>query len=214
MIDNSDNGNTGSIRGGANEGKLGTSKRRNTSPKKRDEIEEDIEDEDDDDDEHDLDRGRLRNSKFLGKSKISSKSKKSGKRRGKRSNNAAQLVPWGSSRPSVGGKKRKSSIGFSSIKNRLEGIAKTGQAAYKDLYRKAKVLKSSAFEGILLKATWPGNDPVPAELLSEIVKYSIPSFKYARLVGLYKNCYIDSNLFFLLSFSCLACRTLKTIHII
>lgn len=41
-------------------------------------------------------------------------------------------------------------------------------------------MKSSAFEGILLKATWPGNEAVPPELLSEIIKYSIPAYKYAK----------------------------------
>jgi hypothetical protein len=69
------------------------------------------------------------------------------------------------------------------LKQRLEILAKQSKNVYNDLYRKAKVMKSSAFEGILLKATWPGNDPVPPELLTEIVKYSVPSFKYARTVS-------------------------------
>jgi hypothetical protein len=45
-----------------------------------------------------------------------------------------------------------------------------------------QVMKSSSFEGILLKATWPSNDPVPAQLLTEIIKYSIPAFKFSRQV--------------------------------
>lgn len=143
---------------------------------------------DDDEDDSDLPRrsggkGKLSSSKRTankkgvsrrGQSSSSSKSKKS----------RSQLIPWGSSGTSKNGKKkRKRSLGLTLLKDGLEGIAKTGQAAYKDFYRKAKVLKSSAFEGILLKATWPSNDPVPSELLSEIVKYSIPSFKYARSVS-------------------------------
>ena len=69
------------------------------------------------------------------------------------------------------------------IKDRLEQVAKIGQHAYKDIYRRAKVLRSSTFEGNLLKATWPGDNPVPSELLSEIIKYSIPAFKYTRSDG-------------------------------
>lgn len=41
-------------------------------------------------------------------------------------------------------------------------------------------MKSSAFEGLLLKATWPNNEAVPSDLLLDVVKYSIPSYKYAR----------------------------------
>ena len=44
-------------------------------------------------------------------------------------------------------------------------------------------MKSSAFEGMLLRATWPGNDAVPQELLDEIIKHSIPAFKYGRSVS-------------------------------
>jgi hypothetical protein len=42
------------------------------------------------------------------------------------------------------------------------------------------VLKSSTFEGLLLKATWPGNEAVPSSILTEIIKYSIPAFRYSR----------------------------------
>ncbi len=44
-------------------------------------------------------------------------------------------------------------------------------------------MKSSPFEGLLLKATWPGNEPVPKQILNEIIKYSIPAFKYCRGVS-------------------------------
>jgi hypothetical protein len=46
-----------------------------------------------------------------------------------------------------------------------------------------QVLRSSAFEGMLLKATWPGNSPVPPEILGEIIKYSIPAFKFSSSVS-------------------------------
>lgn len=47
----------------------------------------------------------------------------------------------------------------------------------------SQVLRSSAFEGMLLKATWPGNEAVPQSLLDEIIKHSIPAFKYGRAVS-------------------------------
>lgn len=88
--------------------------------------------------------------------------------------NPFQLISWsGSNRP------KKKSKG-PSLRERLEQLAKHGQSAYKEVYRRAKVLRSSAFEGILLKATWPGDQPVPPDLLTEIIKYSIPAFKYSR----------------------------------
>eukprot|EP01041_Mallomonas_annulata_P002976 gene2976-5837_t len=65
-------------------------------------------------------------------------------------------------------------------RERLEEITKQGQNAYKDVYRRAKVLRSSAFEGMLLKATWPDDEPIHQQLLDEIIKYSIPAFKYGR----------------------------------
>lgn len=49
-------------------------------------------------------------------------------------------------------------------------------------YTVSQVLRSSAFEGMLLKATWPGNEAVPQSLLDEIIKHSIPAFKYGRAV--------------------------------
>lgn len=71
------------------------------------------------------------------------------------------------------------------LRDKLEKIAKQGQSIYKDVYRRAKVLQSSAFESMLLKATWPSNDPVQPEILGEIVKYSIPAFKFASSVSEY-----------------------------
>ena len=49
-------------------------------------------------------------------------------------------------------------------------MAKQGQSLYSNVYRKAKVLRSSAFEGMLLKATWPDDEPVPAEILGDAPK--------------------------------------------
>jgi hypothetical protein len=45
-------------------------------------------------------------------------------------------------------------------------------------------MKSSPFEGILLKATWPDDNPVPSEIVKDLVKYSIPAFKYTYHVSL------------------------------
>ena len=46
----------------------------------------------------------------------------------------------------------------------------------------SQVMRSSAFEGMLLRATWPGNEAVPMDILTEIIKHSIPAFKYGRAV--------------------------------
>jgi hypothetical protein len=35
---------------------------------------------------------------------------------------------------------------------------------------------------MLLKATWPDNDPVPEEILEEIIKSSIPAFRKNKKV--------------------------------
>lgn len=56
-----------------------------------------------------------------------------------------------------------------------------------------QVLRSSAFEGMLLKATWPGNEPVPQEILVEIIKHSIPAFKYSQSVFFYHNISLSSQ---------------------
>lgn len=156
------------LRAGAKSTKRGASKSSSSSKKKRviddDEDDDDVEEEDDD----------------LPSKKSGRKAKKSvsSKYNKKSQSSKFQLIPWGKA-DSKGKKKRKGL----SIREKLEQIAKQGQSAYKEVYRRAKVLKSSAFEGMLLKATWPGNDPVPADILSEIIKYSIPAFKYSRAVS-------------------------------
>lgn len=79
------------------------------------------------------------------------------------------MVPWGAAKQAL-----------PNIREKLEDFAKQGQSVYSNIYRRAKVMRSSAFEGMLLKATWPDNDPVPAEILTEIIKHSIPAFKHGR----------------------------------
>lgn len=86
--------------------------------------------------------------------------------------------------------KRKSSSSFPglpvnlNIQEKLSDITKQSQSIYKDMYRRAKVLRSSPFEGMLLKATWPGTEPISPEILNEIVRHSIPAFKYGSSVSL------------------------------
>jgi hypothetical protein len=92
-----------------------------------------------------------------------------------------QLIPWGSSSSNNKKKGKKGQNGLN-WKERLDQIAKQGQSAYREVYRRAKVLRSSAFEGMLLKATWPGDKEVSQETLNEIIKHSIPAFKYGRSV--------------------------------
>lgn len=86
-----------------------------------------------------------------------------------------QLMPW----KDLSTSRKKKGAG---IREKLEKLAKQSQNAYKEVYRRAKVLRSSPFEGILLKATWPENKPVPSELMTEIIKFSIPAFKYSQSV--------------------------------
>ena len=106
--------------------------------------------------------------------KGSSGGRKSGKKRGGNRRARNQLIKWGETYG-------KASAGLrEGLREKLEELAKQGQTAYKDVYRRAKVLRSSAFEAMLLRATWPGDDPVPQELLDEIIKHSIPAFKYGR----------------------------------
>jgi len=87
------------------------------------------------------------------------------------------LVPYNSK---SNHKQKKGGVSF---RERLERLAKSslkqGQILSKEAFRRAKVVRSSAFEGMLLKATWPSNDPVQPEILNEIVKYSIPAFKFS-----------------------------------
>jgi hypothetical protein len=87
-----------------------------------------------------------------------------------------EMIPYNSKN----NQKQKKGVSF---RERLESIAKSslkqGQILSKEAFRRAKVVRSSAFEGMLLKATWPSNDPVQPEILNEIVKYSIPAFKFS-----------------------------------
>lgn len=69
------------------------------------------------------------------------------------------------------------------LRDKLEKLSKQGQSVFNDVYRRAKVLRSSAFEAMLLKATWPSNEPVQPEILGEIIKYSIPAFKFSSAVS-------------------------------
>jgi hypothetical protein len=64
------------------------------------------------------------------------------------------------------------------ISSHLETFASQGKDAFKSLIRSAKVLKSSAFESLLLKATWPEDVPVPQIALKQILQDSIPAFEH------------------------------------
>ena len=101
----------------------------------------------------------------------SSGSRGSRNSRGRSGGSQSQLIPWAQKIAATAGP---------SIMERMEELQKQSTAAYQTAYRRAKVLRSSAFEGMLLKATWPDNNPVPQQLLDEIIKYSIPAFKYGR----------------------------------
>ena len=118
-----------------------------------------------------------------------SKSKRGGKKQNKKdayeprkstgtqsNSRKMEMIPYNSKN----NQKQKKGVSF---RERLESIAKSslkqGQILSKEAFRRAKVVRSSAFEGMLLKATWPSNDPVQPEILNEIVKYSIPAFKFS-----------------------------------
>ena len=69
-----------------------------------------------------------------------------------------------------------------SLSSHLETFATQGRDTFKSLIRSAKMLKSSAFESLLLKATWPEDVPVPPIALQQILHESIPAFeKYMTL---------------------------------
>jgi len=59
-----------------------------------------------------------------------------------------------------------------------------------------QIMRSSSFEGMLLKATWPSDEPVQQALLDEIIKYSIPAFKYGRSVSRGRSCIPTTPFFF------------------
>jgi hypothetical protein len=68
------------------------------------------------------------------------KRSKSGSRKAN-SKKRMQMVTWGTSKSRLDGAKA-----FSSIRDTLQGIAKTGQSAYKDVYRRAKVISFNDLE--------------------------------------------------------------------
>jgi len=160
------------IRGGAKGVNKNVKKAYGKQSVKKIRIEEDDDDDQDDEDEDEEEHVPIRSSnKKRGKMALSVIPRRLPKPR--KGFFPTSLFLWKSSNKNKKGK-------GPTIKDRLEQVAKIGQSAYKDIYRRAKVLRSSTFEGNLLKATWPGDAPVPPELLSEIVKYSIPAFKYTR----------------------------------
>jgi len=176
------------LRAGARRSNGGSAARRSSSAKRRDDDEDDEERGNDDDDEEEEDnnddddrpRKKAKGSSSKGKDKgRGGKSKgKGGRGRGgkgkKRRQQRNQLVKWGE-------QYGKASAGLrEGLREKIEELAKQGQTAYKDVYRRAKVLRSSAFEAMLLRATWPGDESVPQDLLDEIIKHSIPAFKYGR----------------------------------
>ena len=95
-------------------------------------------DRDDDDDDNDGEDSDDREPPRKTKSKTASKQKgKSApvKGRGKDGNRSKmEMVPWGS--PARGGKGKPKTLG---LREKLEDLAKHGQSAYKDVYRRAKV---------------------------------------------------------------------------
>jgi hypothetical protein len=101
---------------------ISKSKRRNRYEDEEDENEDDYDDEEDDDHHYKSKRG---------------KSSRRTSNRGKSSRGSFSLIPWSSAnndRESSSSKKK-----GPSIRERLEQIAKSGQSAYKDIYRRAKV---------------------------------------------------------------------------
>lgn len=166
----SSSGSTGVLlrgggKGAKRKGKVSTSKARRSRASAYDD-----DDTDDSDDDY-VPRGKK------GKSSrqlvVRGKGKKG--RRGAKEN---QLMKWAKTGYGLGseataGLKEKLSAQFADI-------SKSGTAMYKDVHRKAKAMRSSAFEAMLLKATWPDDEPVPSEVLNEIIKHSIPAFKYGK----------------------------------
>ena len=177
-----------SLRAGARRSSGGPAARRSSSAKRLEEDEDgdedeergnDDEDEDEEEDEDERPRKKAKGGSSKGKDRgRGGKGKgKSGRARGgkgKKRRQRNQLVKWGE-------QYGKASAGLrEGLREKIEELAKQGQTAYKDVYRRAKVLRSSAFEAMLLRATWPGDESVPQDLLDEIIKHSIPAFKYGR----------------------------------
>jgi hypothetical protein len=183
-VTNSHHTTVASFRGGAkakgkSSGSKVSSSKKASSPKRRTTTYDDS-GTDDEEEEEEEERPR--------KKSKSSKSKAASKKAVNKS--AMQMMPWSGGskgKKGKGGKKGKMQMSFTipnfDLKEKFESISKLGQTAYKEGYRRAKVLRSSAFEGLLLKATWPGNKEVPQDILTEIIKHSIPAFKYGRSDG-------------------------------
>lgn len=71
-----------------------------------------------------------------------------------------------------------------SIAAYLESFAVQGKGALKSIIRSVKVIKSSSFESLLLRATWPDDGPVPQVSLDQILLESLPAFdRYMQLYG-------------------------------
>ena len=184
------------VRGGAKRGSSSPSRRRGSSSKRslkssdeddRDNDgdgdsedsrgnggDEDEEGDGEDEDEEPERKRRGRSSSARSKRKSGRRGSSSGGKKGRKARHRNQLVKWGETYG-------KASAGLrDGLREKLEELAKQSHTVYKDAYRRAKVLRSSAFEAMLLRATWPGDDAVPQDLLDEIVKHSIPAFKYGR----------------------------------
>ena len=140
------------LRGGKS--KSSARKRPSTTSSKKKAVSHDDEEDDDDDDndydeDNDDDDGRSRRKTPVKKSGKTSRgrSRKGGSSRSR--GGFDQLIPWGSGK---GGSKSKAGgllAGLvSQSREKLEEITKQGQSAYKDVYRRAKVMRSSAFEGM------------------------------------------------------------------
>lgn len=118
------------IRGGARKPSKPSSKRVDIKKSRTKRHVEEEDEDDDDDDDFDSKPSKRRSGSYK---KLSTKGKKRSAPRG-----AMQMIPWGSkSAPTKKG---------STIRDRLEAIAKTGQSAYKDVYRRAKVCRCSALQ--------------------------------------------------------------------
>jgi hypothetical protein len=107
-----------------------TSRSSSVSSRRKASISSDDDDDDDDDDEDDREPPRKSKSKTTSKPK----GKSPPKGRGKDVRSRMELIPWGQSANTRKGKPK--SLGF---REKLEDLAKHGQSAYKDVYRRAKV---------------------------------------------------------------------------
>ena len=115
-------------------------------------------DDDDDDDDRKKDRKKGPPSRrTISRHSIKGSGKSSKMSSSRKAKNS--MVPWGMKTQSV----------VPNVREKLEDLAKHGQSLYSNIYRRAKVLRSSAFEGMLLKATWPDDEPVPGEILEEVI---------------------------------------------